>query len=575
MTHQILRFDAGAMISSPVTDKDGYLRVDATVCVPGVLSYMRPDGSVIKEFRPSEEHHKLVDTINARTSDLPATIEHPSINGSAVLLDSANVNQFMKGVAKNPRVDEKGYFNQSLVYYDKNAQEAIRHGGKREVSLGYRCDALEEPGTWKGEKYDRVQVNIQPNHVAATAKARAGRDAKIYLDSSVIQVDDVAMMIDPYRFDENTYRTYKNKTSRRYFDMGRMGRTGFVHRADEGGMEAKRTPYTVTRGDSSVTYYLDSEAISLLNEMQEKLSQSEARLDSAIGALTEAKNQVAELAEQKEELAEDCHYYQTIANNSRLLVDALNEICEEGGAISGVSLNENGIFDVYREDARPRPVDEYEEEYEEDEEEYEEEADEEEYYDEEEDDDYYDSYAAEESALGDLPVNEDIINLVIDRADEFGMGDILRTKYYSEEEHYDGAGNVYYAEPPQTVSELYGDFARLCEYVLQDEVEDWESFRVDNDLSNGEIIDYFYEIYEDVFDIKDQERADTGADFLDFIVAETARQQQQSSSNGWYEQNGITSPHLTRQDSNGTPAYMSSAQRIMANHQTSNVDQYL
>lgn len=66
-----------------------------------------------------------------------------------------------------------------MLLADQAAIDAVK-GGKRELSVGYSCDLLWEPGTTAdGKEYDAKQVNIVCDHVAIVDRGRAGPDCRI------------------------------------------------------------------------------------------------------------------------------------------------------------------------------------------------------------------------------------------------------------------------------------------------------------------------------------------------------------------------------------------------------------
>jgi hypothetical protein len=71
----------------------------------------------------------------------------------------------------------------TIYVNDASTIEAMRRG-KVQLSCGYECDLVEEPGTTpSGERYDARQTNIRGNHVALVDVGRAGT-ARVRMDAA-------------------------------------------------------------------------------------------------------------------------------------------------------------------------------------------------------------------------------------------------------------------------------------------------------------------------------------------------------------------------------------------------------
>lgn len=179
------RFDNGVIRKSVVTP-EGYLRADAVFARDGVLEYRTPSGEIRRELRLPEENKKALTGFGLK----PFTIEHPS-----VLVDSQNAGKFTKGLTDSTVVyDEGGFVRGVINVFDSLAVDSIKSGKTVEISSGYQCDVVNEPGIWNGERYDAIQRNLVINHICATQKGRAGADVRIHLDS-FDALEDVAVEI--------------------------------------------------------------------------------------------------------------------------------------------------------------------------------------------------------------------------------------------------------------------------------------------------------------------------------------------------------------------------------------------
>jgi hypothetical protein len=86
-------------------------------------------------------------------------------------------------VGENVRKDGD-FVRASLVFYDPLAIQQLERGDKQELSCGYTCELLHEPGEWQGQKYDAIQRNIRGNHVALVTQGRAGPEVRVRLDDA-------------------------------------------------------------------------------------------------------------------------------------------------------------------------------------------------------------------------------------------------------------------------------------------------------------------------------------------------------------------------------------------------------
>ena len=86
------------------------------------------------------------------------------------------------GVLMNPTADN-GMIRGDLKIFSEELKNAITNG-KKELSLGYKCEYALVPGEWNGIKYDAIQRNIRGNHIALVNRGRMGADVRVY-DSGI------------------------------------------------------------------------------------------------------------------------------------------------------------------------------------------------------------------------------------------------------------------------------------------------------------------------------------------------------------------------------------------------------
>lgn len=144
-----------------------------------------PDGSTPSDpdklygvYRPAEELNNE-ETINSFKL-VPWVDEHTML-GSADLGMTPAEKKGVSGV-----IGEDVYFKDGVLYgnikvFSESLARKIENG-KKELSLGYRCQYEHNPGIWKGQRYDFIQRGLRGNHLALVDKGRMGGDVRV-LDS--------------------------------------------------------------------------------------------------------------------------------------------------------------------------------------------------------------------------------------------------------------------------------------------------------------------------------------------------------------------------------------------------------
>jgi uncharacterized protein len=173
---QVSRYDYGQVTRSELSD-EGYLKVWCKAARTGTQLYTRGDGTQVREYRPEDE---VANPESLASFGMKAvTLNHPRM-----LLDAKTTKLHQVGHAGSHVRFSDGFVEVALVITDQDAIDAIQRGDAQEVSAGYRVDYDPTPGvTPEGESYDGVQRNIKVNHIALVSRARAGREARLLLDS--------------------------------------------------------------------------------------------------------------------------------------------------------------------------------------------------------------------------------------------------------------------------------------------------------------------------------------------------------------------------------------------------------
>lgn len=171
------------VISGTRKTGDGYLVADAKVARAGIQEYLGtevdPDGSlglrdmgVVRVYRPEEEVFSE-DSMHSYAYR-PVTNDHPS-----EAVTSYNWKQLAVGQTDGKVVRNGDWVQVPMVLMDAAMIRQVE-GGKRQLSMGYRCTLDATPGTTPdGVQYDAVQRGMRMNHLAVVTAARAGADARI------------------------------------------------------------------------------------------------------------------------------------------------------------------------------------------------------------------------------------------------------------------------------------------------------------------------------------------------------------------------------------------------------------
>jgi hypothetical protein len=175
----VIRVDKAPMPRVTRTD-EGYLRGEAIVTRTGVFTYMNADGSKRRELRHPDDI--IQDDSIASMRQIPVTVDHP-----AALVNADTAQELSVGMTgENVRADG-GHIIAPFTITHKTGIDAVT-AGRRELSLGYRLDLVEEQGEYNGERYDYRQTNVRYNHLALVAQARAGNAARINLDGASVLI---------------------------------------------------------------------------------------------------------------------------------------------------------------------------------------------------------------------------------------------------------------------------------------------------------------------------------------------------------------------------------------------------
>ena len=159
---------------------EGFLTGDAIVTRTGVFTYMNADGSVRNELRHPDDVFNADSLATLKLK--PVTDDHPP-----ELVTADNASMYSIGTTGESIITDESNVAITFTVQRNDAINKIKNG-KKELSLGYSLELVEENGVWDGVSYTHRQKNIRYNHLAIVQQARAGRMAKINMDGVAVQL---------------------------------------------------------------------------------------------------------------------------------------------------------------------------------------------------------------------------------------------------------------------------------------------------------------------------------------------------------------------------------------------------
>ncbi|EAD8780259.1 DUF2213 domain-containing protein [Listeria monocytogenes] len=179
---KVQRYDKSFITDSNMqVTKEGYLTVKAPVTRPGVFPYQRADGGIQLEAKLPENlfSGETIQSLNAK----PVTDNHPREPVTA-----GNYQKYSIGMTHTDSAVSDNMLFVSFTITDSATIEKVKNG-KRELSLGFESEVVEEKGTYAGERYDAVQKSVLVNHLAIVDEGRVGPEIAIRGDSAAFMID--------------------------------------------------------------------------------------------------------------------------------------------------------------------------------------------------------------------------------------------------------------------------------------------------------------------------------------------------------------------------------------------------
>ena len=169
-----------------IYDDNGFFEIEENpITKVGVFEYsgaqISPDldpDKIYKVYRPAEELESE-ETINSFRL-APFIDEHAMLGSEKEGKTPAEKKGVHGVIGDKVKFDpNSGYLVGNLKIFSDSLPKKIDEYGKREISAGYHCDFMNEPGIYDGESYDFVQRNIRGNHIALVKEGRSGPDVAV------------------------------------------------------------------------------------------------------------------------------------------------------------------------------------------------------------------------------------------------------------------------------------------------------------------------------------------------------------------------------------------------------------
>lgn len=162
--------------------EEGFLDLTAYLSEADKVMVYREKDKITKEIIPLEELQKVAH----QAKGLIMTDSHPT-----EFVNPLNSRNLIKGFVTEVWGIEDKKLKVDLRIIDKVAIDDVLLRGKREFSLGYRCDLESAPGvTEEGEAYDIVQTNLKLNHFGHVFHGRNGSNVGIIKLNEDVSYED-------------------------------------------------------------------------------------------------------------------------------------------------------------------------------------------------------------------------------------------------------------------------------------------------------------------------------------------------------------------------------------------------
>ena len=176
-------------MSSREEDKNGFLRVNMNpITKEGVFPYLGSEiglkgndaNRVVYVYRPIDEIEKALELFK----NIPIIDDHEMLGNEATPAEKKGIHGW---VGESLELDPP-YLRANLNIITDALKRKIE-SGKVGLSPGYRNDYEYKNGTFNGQRYEAIQRNIVPNHLALVDEGRTGKDVAV-LDHCTIDINN-------------------------------------------------------------------------------------------------------------------------------------------------------------------------------------------------------------------------------------------------------------------------------------------------------------------------------------------------------------------------------------------------
>lgn len=165
---------------SKIIDDNGFWLIENNpISKEGVFPYLG------KTISPQLEPNKIYNVYRpfneiSKEDTLKSFDGVPFINGHEMIGENFTPydQRHADGVLMNVKADNGMLFG-DLKIFSEDMKSKIQ-AGKKELSLGYKCDYRLCKGVFNGVPYDAIQLNLRGNHIALVDKGRMGNDVRVY-----------------------------------------------------------------------------------------------------------------------------------------------------------------------------------------------------------------------------------------------------------------------------------------------------------------------------------------------------------------------------------------------------------
>lgn len=255
--------------SAQIIDENGYLLVKGCpVSSSGVFDYSAAQvgetegdpNRIVKVFRPEKSitDPELLKTLRSQ----PLIDDHTYLNGDPDASEEdgmAPEDVGIEGIMTDNVYYADGWLRADIKVFTRRLRKAIQKG-KTDLSLGYSCRFIYEPGTYNGEDYEYVQIDMRANHIALVDEARVA-GARV-LDG---------LVFDSMRLDVIPSKSNKSTTTESPMDEDQIVETGDNADIAELLKQIQAKLEALTSGEKKDDEDKDDESKSGLEETEENI----------------------------------------------------------------------------------------------------------------------------------------------------------------------------------------------------------------------------------------------------------------------------------------------------------------